>query len=278
LAFTTPVANWGVAAHADPHGAPDEGLVLWAEGVGKSFGGNVALKGVDLKVQRGETVAIIGPSGSGKTTLLRCVNFLVPYDQGRIFVNGRLVGYREQDGWLLRESEANVNLIRRRIGMVFQRFALFPHRSVIGNLLEGPVYALKIPRVEAIARAREALSLVGLSDKADAYPNQLSGGQQQRVAIARALCMQPDLMLFDEVTSALDPELVGEVLSVMRDLAARHMTMLVVTHELRFARDAADRVIFMESGKILADVSTHEFFSAPPSVRIANFLRRHDSG
>jgi polar amino acid transport system ATP-binding protein len=250
-------------------------IVLDAQCVGKRYGDHAVLIDVDLRVRRGETVAIIGPSGSGKTTLLRCVNFLVPYDSGRIFVKGRLVGYREERGRLVRDSEATVNLVRKRIGMVFQRFALFQHRSVLGNLLEGPVHVLKVPRDEAVERARDALRLVGLADKEDRYPQELSGGQQQRVAIARALCMQPDLMLFDEVTSALDPELVGEVLAVMRDLVARHMTMLVVTHELGFARDAANRVVFMDGGRILADMATDAFFDAPASPRIAQFLRRH---
>jgi len=255
--------------------APDKDIVLCVEGVSKSYGAQAVLRDIRLKVRRGETIAIVGPSGSGKTTLLRCINFLVPYDSGRIYVNGRLVGYREQRGRLVRDSEVNVNLLRKRIGMVFQRFALFAHRSVLGNLLEGPIYVLKVPREEATARARDALRLVGLLDKEDRFPHELSGGQQQRVAIARALCMQPDLMLFDEVTSALDPELVDEVLAVMRDLVRRHMTMLVVTHELRFARDAADRVVFMEEGRVLADADKEVFFQAPPSARIAQFLRRH---
>jgi polar amino acid transport system ATP-binding protein len=252
-----------------------EDVVLLVDGVAKSYGANTVLSDIKLEVRRGETIAIIGPSGSGKTTLLRCVNFLVPYDSGRIYVKGQLMGYRERRGDIIRDSEASVNLLRKRIGMVFQRFALFPHRNVLGNLLEGPIYVLKVPREEAVIRAREALRLVGLADKEDRYPHELSGGQQQRVAIARALCMEPDIMLFDEVTSALDPELVDEVLAVMRDLVARHMTMLVVTHELRFARDAADRVVFMEGGRILADCGKDAFFNEPPSPRIAQFLRRH---
>src|SRR4051794_35111895 len=260
-----------------PAAAPDQALVLRAEGVGKSYRGVPVLSDVSLDVRRGETVAILGPSGSGKTTFLRCVNFLVPYDAGRILVNGDLIGYRERGGSLVPDTEARISRIRKRIGMVFQRFALFPHRTVLGNLIEGPIHVLKVPRDEAVARAKDALSLVGLAEKADAYPHQLSGGQQQRVAIARALCMRPDLMLFDEVTSALDPELVGEVLAVMRDLAAQQMTMLVVTHELRFARDAASRVVFMEAGRLLADLPKDEFFAAAPTPRIANFLRRHDA-
>jgi len=270
-----PVATEATGATGARTDAPDGEVVLDIDDAAKAYGANAVLSDIHLKVRRGETVAIIGPSGSGKTTLLRCVNFLVPYDSGRIYVKGRLMGYREESGRLVRDTEANVNLVRKRIGMVFQRFALFPHRSVLGNLLEGPVYVLKVPREEAVARARDALRLVGLAEKEDQHPHQLSGGQQQRVAIARALCMQPDLMLFDEVTSALDPELVDEVLAVMRDLVARHMTMLVVTHELRFARDAADRVVFMEAGRILADSGKDAFFDAPASPRIAQFLRRH---
>jgi polar amino acid transport system ATP-binding protein len=245
--------------------------------VSKSFGAHAALSHVDLALARSETVAVVGPSGSGKTTLLRCVNFLTPYDSGRIYVNGRLVGYREDRDTFVRDSEHNVNQIRKRIGIVFQRFNLFRHRTVLGNLLEGPLYVLKISKEEAVARAREVLRTVGLADKWNAYPDQLSGGQQQRVAIARALCMKPELMLFDEVTSALDPELVGEVLAVMRQLAQEGMTMLVVTHEMSFARDAADRVVFMEDGRITADRPAQEFFAHPSSPRIEAFLKRLSS-
>jgi polar amino acid transport system ATP-binding protein len=253
-----------------------EDVVVRAAGVGKSYGGARILKDIDLTVRRGQTVAVIGPSGSGKTTLLRCINFLVPYDEGRIHIDGELIGYRDADGRLRRDSDANVCRIRRNIGMVFQRYALFPHRSVLGNLLEGPVHVLKIPRAQAVERARLVLGLVGLADKADAFPGQLSGGQQQRVGIARALCMEPKLLLFDEVTSALDPELVGEVLVVMRGLARLHRTMIVVTHEIRFAREAADRVVFMENGAILADLPAARFFADPPSERIRSFLRRSE--
>jgi polar amino acid transport system ATP-binding protein len=180
-------------------------------------------------------------------------------------------------GRLLRDSERNVNEIRKRIGIVFQRFNLFPHRTVLGNLMEGPLFVLRIPRDEALRRAKAALELVGLADRMEAYPDQLSGGQQQRVAIARALCMEPKVMLFDEVTSALDPELVDEVLSVMRRLADRGMTMLVVTHELTFARDAADRVVFMEGGGIVAVQPARDFFSRPQTPRIEAFLKRLSS-
>ncbi|MDQ0392807.1 amino acid ABC transporter ATP-binding protein [Labrys monachus] len=250
--------------------------VVRIDGVGKAYDAAPVLSAIDLTVHRGETVAIIGPSGSGKTTLLRCINFLVPYDSGRIEINGELIGYREAGGRLLRDKDANVCRIRKRIGMVFQRYALFPHRTVLGNLLEGPVHVLRIPREQAVARAQAALALVGLAGKADAYPSELSGGQQQRVGIARALCMEPDLLLFDEVTSALDPELVGEVLAVMRDLAERGRTMIVVTHEIAFARDVADRVVFMEDGRIAADLPKETFFSNPPSERIAGFIRRSE--
>ncbi len=254
-----------------------DGPVVRAEGVGKSFGAKTAmpaLSDVNLTIRRGESVAIVGPSGSGKTTLLRCINFLIPYDRGRVYFNGRLVGYREHDSRLVPDSERHTNEIRKRIGIVFQRFNLFPHRSVLGNLLEGPLYVLKIPRGAAVERAKRALDLVGLTDKIDAYPDHLSGGQQQRVAIARALCMEPELMLFDEVTSALDPELVGEVLSVIRRLAQQGMTMMVVTHEMAFARDVADRVVFMEHGRIVVDQPADDFFGKPSNPRIEAFLSR----
>ena len=251
--------------------------VLRIVDVGKSFGNIVALAHVNLTLARGETVAVVGPSGSGKTTLLRCVNFLIPYDSGRIYVNGRLVGYREERSTLVRDSEHSINQMRKRIGIVFQRFNLFRHRTVLGNLLEGPLYVLRISKEEALARAREVLVTVGLADKVHAYPDQLSGGQQQRVAIARALCMKPELMLFDEVTSALDPELVGEVLAVMRGLARQGMTMLVVTHEMSFARDAADRVAFMDGGKLIAVQPARDFFERPHSPRIEAFLSRLSS-
>jgi polar amino acid transport system ATP-binding protein len=248
--------------------------VVRAERVCKRYGTVRTLVDIDLTVHRGETVAIIGPSGSGKTTLLRCINFLTAYDSGRLYVEGQLVGYHEQNGALVKSSEREINNLRKHIGMVFQKYALFPHRTALENLLEGPLYVLKLPRDVAVQRGIEALAAVGLSDKADAYPSQLSGGQQQRVGIARALVMQPKLMLFDEVTSALDPELVGEVLTVMNRLASQKMTMLVVTHEMQFARDGADRIVFMDGGRIAADMPSKEFFVSPPSGRIESFLRR----
>jgi polar amino acid transport system ATP-binding protein len=251
-------------------------VVVRVAKVGKSFGGAPVLSDIDLVVKRGETVAIIGPSGSGKTTLLRCINFLVPYDRGRIEIKGELIGYRDTPRGLVRAKDAHICGMRKHIGMVFQRYALFPHRTVLGNLLEGPVYVLGVPKEEAARKAREMLALVGLTDKAECYPSELSGGQQQRVGIARALCMEPDLLLFDEVTSALDPELVGEVLGVMLELARQRRTMIVVTHEIGFARDVADRVVFMEGGRVAADLPKERFFADPPSDRIRSFLRRSE--
>ena len=246
--------------------------ILRIAGVGKSYGDKKILSGIDLTVQQGETVAIIGPSGSGKTTLLRCINFLVPYDEGRIFIGDDLVGYRDAGGVLQAETDAAVSRVRSRTGMVFQRFALFPHRTAIENLIEGPVHVRREPRARALERAMAVLKSVGMQDKADAYPSQLSGGQQQRIGIARALCMEPELLLLDEVTSALDPELVGEVLTVIRRLSEERRTMIVVTHELRFARDVADRIVFMEAGRIIADLPTRVFFEEQPSPRIEAFL------
>ena len=269
-----PAAPLSAAAEQTVRNGRPSGPLLQLIDVSKYFGKTPALSDVNLTVNRGETVAIVGPSGSGKTTLLRCINFLVAYDSGRILVDGRLVGYREQHGDMIRDTGQHVNDIRKRIGMVFQQFNLFPHRTVLGNLIEGPLYVLGIPRSEAVTRARGALELVGLIDKVDAYPDQLSGGQQQRVAIARALCMEPELMLFDEVTSALDPELVGEVLSVMRQLARKGMTMVVVTHEMEFARHVADRVVFMEASKIVTDQPAGDFFKRPSTPRIEAFLSR----
>ncbi|MGV6874969.1 amino acid ABC transporter ATP-binding protein [Pseudochelatococcus sp. B33] len=248
------------------------GSVLEAKGVCVRFGALEVLHDVNLSIGKGETVAIIGPSGSGKTTFLRCLNFLVPYCAGEVLLKGELVGYRRQGDRLERVSEREVCRQRARIGFVFQRFNLFPHRTVLENLIEGPVFVLGVPRAKAEERARTALERVGLSGKSDLYPDQLSGGQQQRVAIARALCMEPEILLLDEVTSALDPELVGEVLTVLRRLADEGTTMVLVTHELSFAERSADRVVFMEDGRVEADVWTKEFFKAPPTRRIASFI------
>lgn len=249
--------------------------VLSIQGVGKSFKGSPVLANIDLTVKRGETVAIIGPSGSGKTTLLRSVNFLTPYDTGRILINGELIGYVDQGGRHKLDTDANISRLRRATGMVFQRFALFQHMTVLQNLIEGPIHVLGLSMAEAQGRAFAALTTVGLFAKAQDYPAQLSGGQQQRVGIARAICMAPDILLFDEPTSALDPELVGEVLSVMRRLRDEQRTMLIVTHEIGFAADVADRIVFMEAGSIIDDRPTAEFFRQPKNDRIAAFLRRH---
>lgn len=253
-------------------GSPSGEPVLRMTGVGKSIDGQTILSDVNLEVNRGETIAIIGPSGAGKTTLLRCINFLTSYDPGRIYINGELIGYREENGRLRPQSDAHVSRVRCKTGMVFQRFALFPHRTVVQNLIEGPVHVLGQPTQEATERALQVLTSVGMLDKAGAYPSELSGGQQQRVGIARALCMEPQLLLFDEATSALDPELVGEVLIVMKRLTEEHRTMVVVTHELHFAREAADRIVFMECGRVVADLPTLEFFENPPSDRVRSFL------
>jgi ABC-type polar amino acid transport system ATPase subunit len=238
--------------------------VVRLEGVHKSFGDNVVLDGIDLTVNAGEALVIIGPSGSGKSTLLRCVNLLEPVDGGRIFFEGEEIT----------RKGAKVPAIRQRIGIVFQQFNLFPHLRAIDNLTLGARRVAKLPRKEAEQRARELLDRVGLADKARSYPHQLSGGQQQRVAIARALMMRPHVMLFDEVTSALDPELVGEVLVVMRDLARDGMTMLVVTHEMQFARDVGDQLIFMDGGKIVEQGDPVDVLDRPKAERTKRFLRR----
>jgi polar amino acid transport system ATP-binding protein len=232
--------------------------------VHKSFGRVEVLKGIDLEVAEHEVVCLIGASGSGKSTLLRCVNLLEPVDRGRIVVGGQEVTARGVD----------VNVVRRRIGIVFQAYNLFPHMSVLDNVTLAPRKALKLSRAEANARAVELLERFGLADKRDDYPDRLSGGQQQRVAIVRALAMGPELMLLDEVTSALDPELVAEVLNVIRELAAIGITMLIATHEMSFARDIADRVVFLDAGVILEQGPPNEIFSAPREPRTQQFLQR----
>jgi polar amino acid transport system ATP-binding protein len=249
------------------------------EGVHKRFGDLEVLKGVSLEVRPGEVVCIIGPSGSGKTTLLRCINFLESYDAGRIYVDDELVGYRERDGRLVPAREKDIARVRAETAMVFQQFNLFPHMTALHNVAFGPMKVRGLSKDEAQRRARELLARVGLAEKADAYPAQLSGGQQQRVAIARALAMEPKVMLFDEVTSALDPELVGEVLAVMEGLAASHgVTMIVVTHEMMFAREAADRVIFMDDGLIVEEGPPDAVIGSPRSDRLRAFLRRFHTG
>jgi polar amino acid transport system ATP-binding protein len=240
------------------------GPIVRLEAVRKSFGDNLVLEGIDLEVSAGEVLVIIGPSGSGKSTLLRCVNLLEPVDSGRVFFEGQEITLKGTD----------VSAIRTRIGMVFQQFNLFPHLKVIDNLTLATRRIRHVPRPEAEQRAHALLNRVGLDEKAGQYPHQLSGGQQQRVAIARALMMDPHVMLFDEVTSALDPELVGEVLIVMRDLARSGMTMLVVTHEMQFAREVGDRVVFMDQGRIVEQGEPLEVLDRPREERTKRFLRR----
>jgi polar amino acid transport system ATP-binding protein len=245
-----------------------------AEGVHKSFGHVEVLKGIDLQVGRNEVMCIVGPSGSGKSTFLRCINHLEKINAGRLEVDGRLVGYREQGGKLHELREREVAAQRRDIGMVFQRFNLFPHMTALENVVEAPVGVKGLSRDAARTRGRELLERVGLGDRMHNYPNQLSGGQQQRVAIARALAMEPKLMLFDEPTSALDPELVGEVLDVMRGLAADGMTMVVVTHEMGFAREVGDTLVFMDDGVVVEAGDPKQVLSDPQHVRTQAFLSK----
>ncbi len=243
--------------------------------VHKQYGQLEVLRGVSLDIAAGEVVCVIGPSGSGKTTLLRCINFLETYQAGRILVDGQLVGYREKNGKLSPAPEREIAKVRAETAMVFQQFNLFPHMTALRNVTFGPMKVRKVDKRTAEARGRELLARVGLSDKETSYPNQLSGGQQQRVAIARALAMEPKVMLFDEVTSALDPELVGEVLAVMRDLAeSTGVTMIVVTHEMQFAREVADRVVFMDGGVVVEQNVPAELFGRPESERLRAFLSR----
>ena len=253
---------------------PGRAVMVAAQDVFKRYGGVEVLSGIDLKVHRGEVVCIIGPSGSGKSTLLRCINHLEHVNAGRLYVGGELVGYRQEGHKLYELGPAEVCRRRRDIGMVFQNFELFPHLTAIENLCLAPMVVLNRARAEVEKEAVELLATVGLSEKAQHYPSQLSGGQQQRVAIARALMMKPQIMLFDEPTSALDPELVGEVLKVMRDLAKSGMTMVVVTHEMSFARDVADRVVVMDAGRVVEDGPPAEIFTNPQSTRARAFLER----
>lgn len=248
--------------------------MISAQNVHKSFGDLEVLKGINIEVERGEVACLLGPSGSGKSTFLRCVNHLDKVTGGRLYVDGQLIGYREKDGVLYEVSEKEAAAQRADIGMVFQSFNLFPHRTVLDNIIEAPVHVKKVPVAKAKAHAMELLERVGLAHKKDAYPIQLSGGQQQRVAIARAVAMDPKLMLFDEPTSALDPELVGEVLRVMRDLAADGMTMLVVTHEMGFAREVADRVVFIDQGVIQEQGTPEQLFTNPTNPRTKSFLSK----
>ncbi|WP_013122549.1 amino acid ABC transporter ATP-binding protein [Thiomonas sp.] len=245
-----------------------------AEGVHKRFGSVEVLKGISMEVARGEVVCLLGASGSGKSTFLRCINHLEKIDAGRLLVDGELVGYRQVGERLHELHDRDICRHRAEVGMVFQRFNLFGHMTALENIIEAPMLVRKMPKAQATERARELLARVGLADRGSAYPNQLSGGQQQRVAIARALAMSPKLMLFDEPTSALDPELVGEVLDVMKSLARDGMTMVVVTHEMGFAREVADRVVMMHQGKIIESAPPEQFFSAPQHERTRQFLSK----
>ncbi|MGC9221587.1 MAG: amino acid ABC transporter ATP-binding protein [Solirubrobacteraceae bacterium] len=249
-------------------------VMVQAEGVHKRFGRNEVLKGITLSVKRGEVMCLLGPSGSGKSTFLRCINHLEKINAGRLSVDGALVGYREANGKLYELHEREVARRRQEIGMVFQHFNLFPHMTALENVTLAPMQVLGRSRADAKLRGRELLDRVGLGDKHDAHPIALSGGQQQRVAIARALAMDPKLMLFDEPTSALDPELVGEVLDVMRDLAHSGMTMIVVTHEIGFAREVADTVVFMDGGVVVESGQPAEVLSAPRHERTRAFLSK----
>ncbi|MBJ8341591.1 amino acid ABC transporter ATP-binding protein [Antrihabitans sp. YC3-6] len=245
-----------------------------AEQVCKSFGALKVLKGITLEVDRGQVLCLVGPSGSGKSTFLRCINHLEQVNAGRLYVDGDLVGYREKNGKLYEMPPKAAAKQRRDIGMVFQHFNLFPHRTALENIVEAPTQVKGIKKADAVTRAKDLLDQVGLSEKANAYPAQLSGGQQQRVAIARALAMDPKLMLFDEPTSALDPELVGEVLSVMKNLAREGMTMVVVTHEMGFAREVADQLVFMDGGVVVESGKPRELLANPQHDRTKLFLSK----
>jgi polar amino acid transport system ATP-binding protein len=248
--------------------------LLELRSVKKSYGSLEVLTGIDLAVDAHEVVAIIGPSGSGKSTLLKCVNFLEPYDSGEIIFEGILVGYMDAGGKRRPASDRSIRNVRKQIGMVFQSFNLFPHKTVFENIVEAPIHVLGQGRREAHADADYLLQKVGLADKRDMRPSTLSGGQQQRAAIARALAMKPQIMLFDEPTSALDPELTGEVLDTIRELASDGMTMLIVTHEMGFARDVANRVIFMDGGRVVEEGSPQLIFRSPKNDRTRDFLSR----
>ena len=245
-----------------------------AENVHKAFGHNEVLKGINLEVAKGEVVCILGPSGSGKSTFLRCINHLEHTNRGRIYVDGELVGCRLRNGRLYELKDREICKARTKMGMVFQHFNLFPHMTVLENLIEGPVRVKKEPRDLVVERAQKLLAQVGLAHKEDSYPRQMSGGQQQRVAIARALCMEPKLMLFDEPTSALDPELVGDVLAVMQDLARSGMTMMVVTHEIGFARGVAHKVVFIDGGVVVEAGPPEAVLDNPKNERTQAFLSK----
>jgi polar amino acid transport system ATP-binding protein len=245
-----------------------------AEQVCKSFGALQVLKGITLEVGKGQVLVMVGPSGSGKSTFLRCINHLEQVNAGRLYVDGDLIGYRDRGTKLYEMSPRDAAKQRRDIGMVFQHFNLFPHRTALENIIEAPLHVKRVKKDDAVARGKDLLDQVGLAEKADAYPAQLSGGQQQRVAIARALAMDPKLMLFDEPTSALDPELVGEVLAVMKKLATEGMTMVVVTHEMGFAREVANELVFMDGGVVVESGPPREVLAHPQHERTRAFLSK----
>jgi polar amino acid transport system ATP-binding protein len=262
-------------ASPDLHLAAEAPALIRVRNLSKSYGANRVLDGVNLDVRQGEVRCIIGPSGSGKSTLLRCLNALTDFDSGAVVLDETRVGYTERNGVLRPWSSREAAAFRSRVGLVSQHVNLFSHRTVLENVIEGPVQVLGTSRPVAVRAAADLLARVGLADKHDSYPSQLSGGQQQRAAIARALAMTPRVMLFDEATSALDPELVGEVLGVMQALAADGMTMVVVTHEMRFAEEAGDRIAVMDAGRVIEDGAASEIFSRPRQPRTAEFLKDH---
>lgn len=256
-----------------PHEANDSGApVVAAKGIGKSFGNTVVLDDVDLHVAPSEVICVIGPSGSGKSTLLRCLAFLEPYDHGNVTIKGRLLGYEDRGGQRIQAANRTLDAVRRPLGMVFQHFHLWPHLTALANVTEAPRQVKGLSRAAARNAGMAMLQRVGLAEQAEQYPEQLSGGQKQRVAIARALAMEPEVMLFDEPTSALDPELVGEVLDVMKQLAGEGMTMVIVTHEMGFAANVADRVLFMDAGRVVETGPPSQVFRAPESHRLQQFL------
>ncbi|MET0855000.1 MAG: amino acid ABC transporter ATP-binding protein [Microterricola sp.] len=263
-----------LATGSAPGAAAATTPMVLAEAVSKSFGSNEVLKSISLEVKRGEVLCLVGPSGSGKSTFLRCINHLEVLSAGRLSVDGELVGFREANGKLYELHPKEAAKQRREIGMVFQRFNLFPHMTALENIMEAPIRVKGQKKAVVEKRARELLDRVGLADRADYYPAHLSGGQQQRVAIARALAMDPKLMLFDEPTSALDPELVGEVLDVMKELAKSGMTMIVVTHEMGFAREVADKLVFMDGGVVVESGDPREVLSNPQRQRTKDFLSK----
>jgi len=269
------VASGGLLGAIGGVPRPETDVVVDARDVNKWFGRLHVLRDVTIQVKRQEVVVIIGPSGSGKTTFIRCINHLEKIQSGRIFVNGHLIGYRESgSGKLIEDKEKNIARQRQEIGMVFQRFNLFPHMTALENIIEAPIQVRGTPREEAVVIGRALLERVGLAAKENVYPNQLSGGQQQRIAIARALAMKPALMLFDEPTSALDPEMIGEVLEVMKELAREGMTMVVVSHEMGFAREVANRVVMMDDGVVVEEGTPDQVFSAPTHNRTKVFLSK----